>query len=145
MKIVEDLGNGNFRETTFNSPSSETDLARAEQIGPFRQDNPPAAQAATAQTLGAADAVAPTEFIAIRGGTIIGIVARSNADLTAGTATFQGTVNGTAVGSTAVLSDTVQQKITEFTAVAFVAGNRLGIELVTDAGYLPVPPRNRVA
>jgi hypothetical protein len=129
---VEDLGNGLARETENGAPAVETKNARAEQIGPYRQDNVPASQSAIAQTLAGVDAVAPTEFIAARGGTIIGIVARSNADFTAGTATFQASKNGTAVGSTAVLSDTVQQKITDFeTPVDFVVGDRLGVVLTS--------------
>jgi hypothetical protein len=136
--IVEDLGNGNARETAFNAPAIETVNARLEQVGPFRQDNPGAAQAATALTLMATDASAPIEIIASRAGTIVGVVARSNADLSAGTATFTASIAGALVGTAAVLSDLVQQAISEFAPVDFVAGARLGIKLATSAGYLPI-------
>jgi hypothetical protein len=43
------------------------------------------------------------------------------------------------VGDTAVLSDTVQQKITNFaTPVEFAAGAALGVKLATSAPYAPV-------
>jgi hypothetical protein len=134
------------RETPTNAPAVETVNARLEQLGVFRQDNPPAAQANTAQTLNGVDAVAPAGVVAGRAGTIVGIVARSNADLTAGTATFRpskgGVVQGTGVAAdSAILSDLVQQKVTEFPAasvIPFVAGDILGIMLATSAAYAPV-------
>jgi len=66
----------------------------------------------------------------------------SNADLTAGTATFKATDNDTELvnGPAPVLSDTVQQA----SAVARVgiepiaAAHKVGISVTTDAGYLPV-------
>lgn len=127
------------RELPDTGPAVETYNARVIPVGPFRQDNPPASQAATAMTYGAADAVAPTSQIAFMDGDIIGVADRSNADLTAGTATAQATINGTAVGLTAVLSDLVQQKVTLFlTPVPFVAGDLLGVKLATNAAYAPV-------
>jgi len=137
--LVEELGGGVSRESNFPGAGIESKNARLTQLGPYRQDNPPASQAATAQTLGAVDAVAPTELVAFKAGTIVGVVARSNADLTAGTATFSATKGGTIVGTSAVLSDLVQQVVTEFaTPVDFVAGDRLGIKLATSVAYAPI-------
>lgn len=135
------------REGSFNGPIEETENARFEQMGPYRTDNIAASATNTVMTLGAVDAVAPVSFPAGRAGTIVGIAARSNADLSAGTATFRPSINGTVAGvaatESAILSDTVQTKVGTFTTpVAFVAGDLLGIMLTTDAGYLPVTADN---
>jgi hypothetical protein len=127
------------RETATSAPAVETEAARLEQVGPYRQDNSAAAQTDVALSLGATDAAAPTELVAGRAGTIIGVVARSNADLTAGTATFRASKNGTGVGgSGCVLSDTVQQKISESAAVEFAAGDLLGVLITTNGAFAPV-------
>lgn len=130
-------------ETPWTGPVPETENARLDQVGPFRQDNPAASQANTLQTFGAVDAVAPTGFPAGRAGTIVGIVARSNADLTAGIATFRPALDGVVAGGAttefAALSDLVQTQVGTFaTPVAFTAGQLLGVMLSTNAGYLPV-------
>jgi len=138
--MLEPLGGGLTREETFNGQAVETVNARLNILGPFREDNPAASQAATALQLGAIDGTAPTGLPAPAAGTIVGIISHSNAALTAGTATAQATVNGTASGDTSVLSTTnPTKKVTMLTTpVAFVQGDLLGIKLATSSGYLPV-------
>ena len=134
------------REKVTNAPAFETENARFEQLGPFRQDNPAASQGNTLQTLVGVDAVAPTGFHAGRAGTIVGICAQSNAAITAGTATFRPAVNGVVAGAaateSAVLSSTAGftlKTITNFAnPISFAAGDLLGVMLATNAGYLPV-------
>lgn len=146
VTIVTGAAGTTAREQAFNAPAIETANARLEQVGPFRQDNPAASQANTALTLGATDASAPTSFIAGRAGTIVGLVARSNADLTAGTATFRPSKGGTVQGAgaatdSAILSDLVQSKVTEFpeaSFISFAAGDLIGVMLATNSAYLPV-------
>lgn len=114
------------------------DMAKCERIGPFRQDNVAASQAAVAITLAAVDAAAPTSIVAPRAGRIVGVTVRANADLTAGTMTLAPTIGGTAQAQTAVLSDTVQQKVSRFnTPISFVEGDLLGIKITTSADLAP--------
>jgi hypothetical protein len=137
-RLVEPLGGSNVRETTGPNvgPVTETDKARFEMIGPFVALNAGAAQAATAMPLAGVAGV--LDIPAPRAGKVIGLSVRSNADLTAGTSTFTAKVGSTAAG-TAVLSDTVQSKISTFAApLAFAAGDLLSVTQATDAGYLPV-------
>lgn len=64
----------------------------------------------------------------------------SNADLTAGTATFAVTAGGVVGnGPTAVLSDTVQQAVgvKRVDAAPINAGVLVGVSVTTSAGYLP--------
>lgn len=72
----------------------------------------------------------------------IAILAMSNADLTAGTATFAVTDNGTVLknGPTAKLEDTVQKKDGEnpIGTEPIAAGHLVGVKATTDAGYLPI-------
>ena len=67
---------------------------------------------------------------------------RSNADLTAGTATFQVIDNGTelANGPSVVLADTVQEAtgVARVGAAPIAAGRTVGVSVTTNAGYLPV-------
>lgn len=100
----------------------------------------PAASATTALTFaqGGLGFVVPTGYafhpVCISG--------ESNADLTAGTATFKVTDNTTAIanGPTAVLSDTVQKAagVQRIGANPIAAGHVVGLSVVTDSGYLPV-------
>lgn len=68
--------------------------------------------------------------------------AGSNADLTAGSATFKVTSSDTEIsnGPEPVLSDTVQRTsaVARVGASPIVAGQQVGISVTTDAGYLPV-------
>lgn len=135
--MIEDLGNGRFKEEDFNAPAVETQNARLEQYGPFRQDNVAASQSAVAMALGAVDAAAPTSMIAARAGRIVGIAAASNADITAGSMTLAPTIGGTAQAQTCVLSDLVQSRVSDFTNIAFVKGAALGIKFTTSADLAP--------
>lgn len=111
---------------------------RVERVGVFRQDNVAAGQAGVALTLNAVDANAPTSIVAPRAGRIVGVTARSNADLTAGTAQFAATINGVAQAEIATLSDLVQQQVKRFnTPVAFVEGDLLGVKITTDGALAP--------
>lgn len=136
-KLIEDMGGGLSRETDFNAPAQETQNARYEQIGPFCKDNPTQSQAATAMLL--CNVATQDSFVAGRAGTIVGLIVRSNADLSAGTATAKALKGGSAIsGGTAVLSDTVQQKITNLTTpVSFSAGDLLAMTIETDGSYAP--------
>lgn len=66
----------------------------------------------------------------------------SNADLTAGTATFKVTDNDTEIanGPMPALSDTVQRAsaVARVGASPIAAGHEVGVSVTTDAGYLPV-------
>lgn len=66
---------------------------------------------------------------------------RSNADLTAGSATFKVTDDDTELtsGPAPVLSDTVQMAsaVARVGASPIAAGHMVGISVTTDAGYLP--------
>jgi hypothetical protein len=137
------LGPTGYREANFNGPVEETFYARLKQVGPFRQDNPPASQANTLQQLGAVDATAPTSFVAGAAGTIFGMVAQSNAAITAGAATFRPSLNGVVQGSAtldSVILSSAQQKavVTLATPISFVAGDLISVMLSTNAGYLPI-------
>jgi len=69
------------------------------------------------------------------------LAAHSNADLTAGTATFNVTANGTAIANTptAVLNDTVQRTagVARAGVAPQAAGIIVGVNVVTDANYAP--------
>lgn len=137
-RMIEQLGDGNFRETDFNAPAHETKNARFAQEGGFVQVDVAASQTDAVLTRFADGAPNPDAVTAGRKGRIVGIAARSNADLTAGSATFEPSINGTKVAGSAVLSDLVQQVAQDFAAVVFAKGDRLGIQLTTNAGFLPV-------
>lgn len=66
----------------------------------------------------------------------------SNADLTAGTATFKATDDGTVIanGPEPQLADTVQRAaaVARLGASPIAAGHRVGISVVTNAAYAPV-------
>lgn len=100
----------------------------------------PAAGATTDLTLaqGGSGFVVPTGFAFYP--LVLGGV--SNADLTAGTATFQVIFDGTeqANGPSAQLADTVQRAtgVARFGAVKAAAGTIVGVSVTTNAGYLPV-------
>ena len=82
-----------------------------------------------------------TEITLPKGGSIVGISIASNDARTAGTLTVDATINGTATGLQAVLDATNTQyhhanqvKDTD----TFSAGDRVGVKITTDAGWLPV-------
>lgn len=137
-RMTENLSDGTNRERSFNAPAIETLNARLAQLGGFLQVDVAAAQTDAVLTRFSDGAPAPDAIVAGRGGRIVGIAARSNADLTAGTATFEPTIAGVKVAGSAVLSDLVQAVASKFDPVAFAQGALLGIMLTTDAGFLPV-------
>lgn len=82
-----------------------------------------------------------TEITMPADGYVVGIAVRSNEARTAGTLTVDATINGTVTGLTAVLDGTnTQTKTTRQSNSAdkFTAGQRIGVKLTTDAGWLPV-------
>lgn len=125
------------RETPFNAPAIETQNARLAQLGAFRDDTVGANQAASAMTLASVEATAPTDYIAGRAGTIVGVVARMVSVTTlgaiiSGSATFRATVGGVAVGTAVVLSSTLDTTVATFTTpVDFAQAAKLGVTLAS--------------
>jgi hypothetical protein len=107
----------------------------------FYQDNVAASQSAVALTV-----VGPATGIDIEmpwAGSIVGISAQVvlAEARTAGTLTVDATVNGVASGLQAVLngSNTQHHAATQAIDVdTFSAGDRIGVDITTDAGWLPV-------
>lgn len=130
-----------FRESTTDGPAYESQNARLEQVGVFRDDEPPPSQAATAMVYQAAtgDEDAPIEFVAGRAGTIIGIVAAgvrddSTATIGVGSVTVNATVGGAKVGDDCVLNLAAPKaKVTFSTPVAFNSLDELGMSCKTSA------------
>ena len=139
MKLIENLGNGNFRETEFDAPVNETDNARTEQVGPFRQDTAAASQSNVALTLAAVDANAPTGWRAGRAGNIVGIVWDLSAAPTAGTGTLTPVVAGTVQTAAAVSIAGAQNGETDLPGgpVAFAAGVAVGLDINTNSAWSP--------
>jgi len=82
-----------------------------------------------------------TEFLLPYGGSILAIAVAANTPRTAGTLTVDVTVNGAATGLQAVLDGVNTQY--HYTTQAkdldtFNGGDRLGVEITTTAGWLPV-------
>lgn len=110
----------------------------AQTLGPWLQDNVAALQTAVALAVG----TTPTrnERIVTRGGSIIGVVVLSNEARTAGTMTVEVTKNGVGTGLTAVLdaTNTTFKATTQAKdADTFVAGDRIGAIITTDATWAP--------
>lgn len=136
MRQVEILNGNAVRETAYNGPAIETDKARFEMCGPFLMSN--LAQSAAAAAMLLAGVATVVDIIAPRAGKVVGLAVRSNADLTAGTATFKAKVGANQVGVSVVLADTVQQKITNFTTPGeFAAGALLSVTAESDGSYAP--------
>lgn len=135
-RMTEELPGGLTRETNTNGPAIETLNARLVQIGPFRQDNLPRSQAATALTLGATDANAPTGFVAGSKGRFIGVVGQVNAD-PAGVeskVTLAPTIAGAASSSSGIVDDVYNTKVTRFaTPISFVQGAVLGMKATVES------------
>jgi hypothetical protein len=79
---------------------------------------------------------------AMRAGSIVGLSTRLTEAVTAGTLTVAVTING-AVGTLAVVSTSGSNpsggQATQATGVdTYVAGDLIGVQLTTDAGFLPV-------
>jgi hypothetical protein len=137
-RLVEYLGGSAVRETTSvgQGPVVETDKARFNALGPFLVSN--MAQGAAAAAMLLAGVATVVDMIAPRAGKVVGLAIRSNADLTAGTATFKAKVGSSQVGVSVVLSDPVQQRITNFAVPgAFAAGDLLSVTSESDGSYAP--------
>ncbi len=134
------------RETNTDAPAIETENARYQQIGTFRDDEPPPAQAATQMVFQAAtgDEDAPIEFIAGRPGKIVGLVAQavrddSTATIGTGTVTLKATVGGAAVGDALVLNLANPKRRVDFTTpVSFNSLDELGMSLATSGDMTSV-------
>lgn len=136
--LVEELANGETRETAFNAPAVETENARIDDLGPFRQDDVAASQSDADLTLGAVDANAPVGTVAPRSGKIVGITGRVNAAITGETLTMNPTVDGSVGTEGVVLDANNQSRVGKLAAeVPFAAGALLGIAITTTAGYTP--------
>jgi len=108
------------------------------QVGPWEQDNVAAGQSVVALFL--TGSVTRTGRVAVRAGSILGVVVRSNEAQTAGTLTVEVTKNGVGVGLTAVLDgiNTTVKASTQAKGVdTFVAGDSIGVIITTDGAWAP--------
>lgn len=151
---------GNFSVASTNASTTSTviteagaqvagggvgDNASRHLLGQWFQDNVAANQAAVALSIGYSTASASR--IAVRPGSITGIVVRSNAARTNGTLTVEVTKNGVATGLAAVLdgTNTTVKATTQATgADTFVAGDEIGVTITTDASWAPTTADVRV-
>lgn len=104
----------------------------------FMQDNVAASQAAVALALAGA---LPVEIEMPWAGSVVGVSVLSNDSRTAGTLTVDATINGAVTGLQAVLDGTNPDHHSASQAIdadAFVVGDRIGVKITTDAGWLPV-------
>lgn len=106
----------------------------------FAQSNVTASQPAVAiDVLGL---TGNTEYTLPYAGSIIGISVASNAVCTAGNLTVDATINGAATGLQVALesvTNTTYHSATQgVNTDTFSAGDRLGVKITTDAGWLPI-------
>lgn len=106
----------------------------------FYQDNVVASQ--TAVTIPIAGPASGIEFEMPWDGSIVGISAQvANAEArTAGTLTVDATINGVPTGFRAYLTDINPEHHSDTQAISldvFSAGDRIGVKVTTDAGWLP--------
>jgi len=109
----------------------------ATELGPWTQDNVPAAQAAVALQLYGGTR---TSRLVVRPGSILGIVVRSSEARTAGTLTVEATKNDVGTGLTATLDATnvtVKATVQAKDADAFAAGDEIGVTITTSADWAP--------
>lgn len=147
--LVEVLNGVQERETSFDAPAIETVNARMEMLGIFRDDSIGANQAATAMTVQAIDATAPTHVMAAVGGTIIGLSVEAvstttHGAISAGTMTCRATVGGVAVGNTATLTASIESATVIFSPpIAYASQALLGVTLAS-ASLAPTSSLARV-
>lgn len=113
-------------------------------------DNVPVNTSATAMARAGDENYAGMDgkFIALRAGSVTAIGIKSNEACSAGSATAEVTKNGTGIGLSATLDGTnTTSKITTQAkdADAFVAGDELGVTIVTSADWAPTSADVRVA
>lgn len=118
---------------------SITNLAGDKQQFSFMQSDVAAAQAAVAlDVLGLAG---NTEYVLPYAGSVVGISIASNDARTAGTLTVDATIDGAVTGLQAILdaANTQYKATTQARELdTFAAGQRIGVKITTDAGWLPV-------
>ncbi len=111
-------------------------------LGPWYQENVVASQTNVVLNLfDGGGATTRASRLAVRPGSITGIVVRSNAARAAGTLTVEALINGAGTGLTAVLdgTNTTAKATTQVTGLdTYAAAAELGVRLTTDAGWLPV-------
>lgn len=139
---------GTISATTVQAAINELDTEKAipsqirQLIGPFVQDNVAANQTDVVLKLSATAGVY-SEIPMVRAGSITGVVINISdvADVrTAGTITVEPTINGTKCGLQGVIDGTHTRTDDGTQAAAtdaFVALDRIGVKLTTDAGWLP--------
>jgi hypothetical protein len=140
---------GQLQREQINRALAELQAASGhyETLGPFTRPNLVGTGTAALQlmfaTSGTAFQLATVDLVAARAGRVVGLHLISNAARTAGTATARVRVNGTpaAFAADAVqLNGTTTQRDSALVAyssgLAFVAGDTLGIEVVT-SGWTP--------
>ena len=107
-------------------------------LGLWVQDNVAASQTNVALNL--YGDTTRTARLAVRGGSVTGIVVRSNAARSAGTLTVEVTVAGAGTGLTAVLdgSNTTAKATTQDVGTdTFTAGQEIGVRVTTDGSWAP--------
>jgi hypothetical protein len=134
----EQLDNGKFREVPTNEPAPECENARLDQLGPWRQANVAAGQAAVALKLVGIDSDADTPIVAARAGTIVGIAWDFTAAPTAGAASLQATNAGTAGGDVVSVVGAQTGVVDLAAPQAFARGDKLGLKVTTNGGFLPI-------
>lgn len=113
---------------------TKVDYRRASQS--FLMKNVPATTTAAVYLINDADF---PEFVAPWAGTIVGVSARANAAVSAGTCTVKGTVDGVTKTVNAVLDSTHQSAYGtgSLTTDTFAAGARLGMTFTSDGSWAP--------
>jgi hypothetical protein len=107
-------------------------------VAQWNQDNVAASQTNVALTI--YGGTTHDHINTTRAGSVTGIVVESNTARTAGTATFEVTINGTGTGLTAVLDGTNTTKKATTQAVGldtYVAGDAIGVRVTTDGAWSP--------
>lgn len=157
-ETITENDRGGHTATSTGAPANETANARVHTIGPFRKANPTAGLSATAMTLGAVDSDAPTQMLMHSAGRIIGMIAQSNANITAGGASAvilqpqvapaglspanQGTAVNLASGGTNPQMSVTDQPVTASSSgpvngVPFAKGDGLGCTIATNGAFAP--------
>jgi hypothetical protein len=152
IKLVETLANGIYRETFTNAPAEESEHARFEQLGPWRQVNVAASQTTTKATLCGVDADAPTRMIMTRAGTLKGLLVDLVGTITAGGTTAAMTItvlkNGTATALAATLgstagagpsnqTDLVDDASDSTAVIAFAKGDKIEVQVASTGTLAP--------
>lgn len=104
----------------------------------FTQDDVADSQSAVALLVAGST---PTEIEMPWAGSIVGISILSNDSRTAGSCIVDATINGVATGLQAILNASNADHHSAVQAIAvdaFSAGDRIGVDITTDAGWLPV-------